>query len=64
MHLSGTDAAASNYYASRIAKILGSTDARHEKLMREHRKFRGLIDEMNRVAGAEVARLSAPGAED
>jgi hypothetical protein len=64
MNLSGTDAAASNYYASRIAKILGKTDARHEKLMREHRKFQGLIDEMNRVAGAEAARLSAPDAED
>lgn len=64
MNLSGTAAAASNYYASRIAKILGNTVARHEKLMGEHRKFHRLVDEMNRVIGLEVTELSAPAAED
>jgi hypothetical protein len=64
MNLSGTAAAASNYYASRIAKILGSTAARHEKLMREHRKFHQLVEEMNRVIGAEVVDLSDAAAED
>jgi hypothetical protein len=64
MNLSGTAPAASNYYASRIAKILGNTEARYEKLTREHRKFHALVEEMNRVIGAEVARLTDAAAED
>jgi len=64
MNLSGTAGSASNYYAARIAKILGNTAARHEKLMREHRKFRRLVEDMNRVVAAEAAHLSDAAAED
>jgi hypothetical protein len=58
MNLSGTTAAATNYYTSRIGKILGTTQMRYDKLMREHEKFRALIEQMNRVVTAEVAQLS------
>jgi ribulose kinase len=58
MNLSGTTAAATNYYASRIGKILGTTQMRYDKLMREHEKFRALIEQMNRVVTAELAQLS------
>lgn len=64
MNLSGTAAAASSYYASRIAKILGNTEARYEKLTREHRKFDRLVEELNRVVAAEVTHLSDAAAED
>jgi hypothetical protein len=64
MHLSGTSAAQSSYYARRIAKILANTAARHDKLVREHRKFQGFIDEMNRVVAAEVGHLTRGVPED
>jgi hypothetical protein len=64
MNVSGTGAAATGYYASRIAKILANTAARHEKLTREHRKFRRLVEDMNRVVGAEVAHLTDNPLED
>ena len=58
MNLSGAAAGASSYYASRIAKILGNTQKRFDQLMREHKKFQRLVEEMNRVVAAEVAHLS------
>lgn len=58
MNLSGTTATAANYYASRISKIVSLTQARYDKLMREHTKFRDLVDQMNRVVNAEIAAQS------
>jgi hypothetical protein len=63
MNLSGATPAAINYYASRIAKILGSTQKRYDKLMREHEKFQRVVEQINRVISAEVAQLSPGTAE-
>ncbi len=64
MNLSSTSAGASNYYASRIAKILGNTNARYEKLMSEHGKCRRLVEEMNSAIRAEVRQLTVGDRDD
>jgi hypothetical protein len=57
-HVNRANAAASEYYAHRIAAITGLTEARFRKLILEHEKFRRAVDEFTRVMAAEVAQLS------
>jgi hypothetical protein len=54
----GASAAQAGYYERRIAMIRERADARYEKLVLEHDKFRRIVTEFTDAVGDEIARLA------